>query len=101
LLITKREIVGNAARRLQLHFVVQIIGKRIEALRRSIGRAREIGISLTLCDILGTRKSKRRHLCLREIVERREQLECGERAKHHVDLVALDEFLSLRLGSSR
>jgi len=70
-------------------------------LRRRIRGTREIGIALALGHVLGAGESQSRHFRLREIVERRKQLERRKRAQHDVDFVALDQLLRLRLRAGR
>src|SRR6185437_10868656 len=87
LLVAEGEIVGDGGGGLELHLFADVIGERVERLRRRIRGAGEIWIAAALRDVFGASESECWHLGLRQIIERREQFECRERPEHDIDLV--------------
>src|SRR5262249_46086428 len=101
LFVTESKIVAHAGGTFKFHLIEYVVGERIEALSRGICRAGKVGIAFSLRDIFGTGEGQRRHFCLSQVIDRREQFERGKRSEHDVDLVALDNFLCLIFRTRR
>ena len=99
LLVAEREVVGDGDHALELQLLRRVVGQRVHVLRRGPGGPDEVGVRPALGHVLGRGQAQDRHLRLGRVVADREQLERGERAEDHVDVIALDELLGLGLGA--
>ncbi len=99
LLVAEREILIERDDPLQMHFRRRVMAHGMHRLRRGRGGADEIGIGLALRHVVGAGETHHRRLVLRDIVGDRQELEGGQGTEDEVHMIALDQFLRLRLGA--
>ena len=72
---------------------------RVHRLRRRGRSTQQIRIGLALRQVVGRRKTERRHLLVFDVVADGIKFERGKRPKYNVDVVALDQLLRFDLGA--